>query len=277
MLKKILIGSGVLLLTGTFFFGRDLISYVRTSAGLAQEAVVDAVPLEFQIRRARTMIDGLIPEIRSNMHAIAREEVEVERLDRQIAQMRESLASEKAAIARLRDDAASGKAKVVYAGREYTADQVRADLTARFERFKVNEATLAGMEQIHAARTRTLQAAREKMEGMLAAKRQLEVEVANLTARLQMIEAAQTASSLQIDGSRLGRVRELISDLRAKLDVAERMVAAESQYRGEIPVEQADKPGIVEEVTRYFGGEQETETAAAEGEDAPQGDVAQMR
>lgn len=274
MLKKILIGSGLLLMTGTFFFGRDLVSYVRTSAGLAQEAVVDAVPLEFQIRRARTMIDGLIPEIRKNMHAIAREEVEVERLERQIAQMRDTLASEKAAIARLRDDAASGKAKVVYAGREYGADQVRADLAARFERYKVNEATLAGMGQILAARTRTLQAAREKMEGMLAAKRQLEVEVANLTARLQMIEAAQTASSLQIDGSRLGRVRELITDLRTKLDVAERMVAAESQYRGEIPVEHADKPDIVEEVTRYFSGDQETQTAA-EGDSVPQGDVAQ--
>lgn len=274
MLKKILIGSGLLLMTGTFFFGRDLVSYVRTSAGLAQEAVVDAVPLEFQIRRARTMIDGLIPEIRKNMHAIAREEVEVERLERQIAQMRDTLASEKAAISRLRDDAASGKAKVVYAGRAYSADQVRADLAARFDRYKVNEATLAGMEQILAARTRTLQAAREKMEGMLAAKRQLEVEVANLTARLQMIEAAQTASSLQIDGSRLGRVRELITDLRTKLDVAERMVAAESQYRGEIPVEQADKPDIVEEVTRYFSGDQETQTAA-EGDSVPQGDVAQ--
>ncbi len=276
MLKKILIGSGVVLLTGTFFFGRDLLSYVRTSAGMAREAVVDAVPLEFQIRRAQDMIEGLLPEIRKNMHAIAREEVEVERLEQQIAQMREGLATEKSAIVRLRDDVASGKAKVVYAGREFTAEQVRADLAARFDRYKINEATLAGMEQIHAARTRTLQAAREKMEGMLAAKRQLEVEVANLTARLQMIEAAQTASSLHIDGSRLSHVRELITDLRTKLDVAERMVATETQYRGEIPVEEANKPDIVDEVTRYFHEQPESGTAAQEEDAASQDAVAQL-
>ena len=46
------------------------------------------MPIEFQIERARDMIKDLVPEIRKNMHVIAKEEVEVKRLDEQIADSR---------------------------------------------------------------------------------------------------------------------------------------------------------------------------------------------
>jgi hypothetical protein len=44
MIRKALIGAGVTLLVGMFFFGRDVFSYVRTSAGYVKEAVTDSVP-----------------------------------------------------------------------------------------------------------------------------------------------------------------------------------------------------------------------------------------
>ncbi|MGQ9762002.1 MAG: hypothetical protein ACUVQH_08835 [Thermogutta sp.] len=271
MLKKVLIGGGVVLLVGTVLLGRDLISYVRTSANYVQESVVDAVPMEFQIRRARKMIDDLLPEIRKNMHIIAREEVELERVERQISQAREQLEKEKAIVLRMKDDLASGKPRLVYSGREYTAEQVRIDLANRFERFKINEATLANLEQIRDARMKSLQAARDKMEGMLAAKRQLEVEVENLQARLQMVQAAQTTSAYQFDESALGRVKELITDLKARLDVAERLVHSQGTYQGEIPVEDPNAKDIVDEVTRYF------EAGSAELEGGPEEAVAQAQ
>lgn len=265
MVKKLLIGGGVVFLLGTVLLGRDLVSYVRTSANYVQESVVDAVPMEFQIRRARKMIDDLLPEIRKNMHVIAREEVEIERLERQIAQAREQLEKEKSVVLRMKDDLASGKTMLVYSGREYTAQQVRVDLANRFERFKTNEATLANLEQIHQARLKSLQAARDKMEGMLAAKRQLEVEVENLQARLQMVQAAQTTSAYQFDESALGRVKDLIADLKAKLDVAERLVQSQGLYQGEIPVEDPNQKDIVDEVTQYFeGSSAEPENASEE-------------
>lgn len=265
MLKKVLIGGGVVLLLGTILLGRDLVSYVRTSANYVQESVVDAVPMEFQIRRARKMIDDLLPEIRKNMHVIAREEVELERLERQIAQAREQLDKEKAIVLRMKDDLASGRPRLVYSGREYSAQQVRVDLANRFERYKTSEATLANLEQIRDARLKSLQAARDKMEGMLAAKRQLEVEVENLQARLQMVQAAQTTSAYQFDESALGRVKDLIADLKARLDVAERLVQSQGIYQGEIPVEDPSAKDIVDEVARYFeAGSPESESTSEE-------------
>ncbi len=149
----------------------------------------------------------------------------------------------------------SGKQDVFqYAGRSYTADEVRIDLANRFERYKTGDATLASLQadSIRAAEEPRC-AARQKLEGMLAAKRQLQVDVENLEARMQMIAAAKTTSQFQFDDSRLGRVKELISDLRTRLDVADKLITAESNFCDEIPLDKAAPENIVDQVTEYFG------------------------
>jgi len=256
MIKKLVFAGSGILLMGLLFFGHDAVSYVRTSAGYVTDSVRNTVPIEFQIERARRMIKDLVPEVRKNMHVIAKEEVEVERLERQIAQAQARTEKEKAELVRLKDDLSTGKEMFQYAGREYTAQQVKVDLANRFERYKTNEATLGSLQEIHTARERSLEAARQKLEGMLAAKRQLQVDVENLEARLQMVAAAQTTSDYQFDDSRLGRVKELVGDLRTRLDVAEKLVNAECYFHDEIPLDEAAPEGIVEKITEYFGENQ---------------------
>lgn len=252
MLKKVLIGTGVAVLLGTLVLGRDLVSYMNTLMGWGRETVVDCVPLEFQIRRAKDMIEGLISQARQIMHVIAREEVEIEQLDQKIAEKQKDLDEQKTVILRMRDDLATGKPKLVYAGQEYSAEQVRRDLANRFERYKTDEATLASLEQIREIRQKSLQAARENLENTLAAKRQLEVEVQNLEARLATIRAAQASADYQFDDSQIGRIRQLLADLRARLTVLEKLAHGEMLDEGGIPVESSFQKDIVEEVTEHF-------------------------
>ena len=172
------------------------------------------------------------------MHVIAKEEVEVQRLDEQIAQSETRLAKEKEQILKLKTDLAESKDSYNYGGRTYTAARSsRQDLANRFERFKTGDATLASLKQIRNARDKSLTAARQKLEGMLAAKRQLQVEVENLEARSQMIAAAKTTSSYQFDDSRLGNVKELIANLKTRMEVSEKLVNAEANFHDEIPLE----------------------------------------
>jgi hypothetical protein len=227
------------------------------------DAVQESVPVEFQVDRARGMIQDLVPEVRKNMHVIAKEEVEVQRLDEQIAESRTRLAKEKEQLLRLKGDLASGKGPFTYAGRSYTADEVRTDLAHRFERYKTGEATLASLTEIRGARQRSLTAARQKLEGMLASRRQLQVEVENLEARVQMIAAAKATSAYQFDDSRLGRVKELVTGLRSRLEVAEKLVNAEVYYHDEIPVDKATPENIVEQVSEHFAPKQVPEQLAA--------------
>ncbi len=266
MIKKLILGTGVAVVLALVLVGRDALSYVRTSVGCVKDSVHNSVPIEFQIERARRMIKDLEPEVRKNMHLIAKEEVAVEQLHKQVSDLQGRLAKEEEELKKLHGDVKSGKTAFEYGGRKYTAEQVRTDLANRFERLKTAQATLKSLQDIHTARTKGLDAARQKLEGMLAARRQLRVDVENLEARLQMIAAAQTTSQYSFDDSHLGRVKELVSELRTRLDVAERLVGAEATYSDEIPVDQAVPANIVEQISEYFGKvSAEGQVAAATG------------
>ena len=84
MVKRVLlIGGGAIVLL-VIVVGTDAMSYVRTSARCVKDTVHNAVPIEFQIDRARQMIRDLGPEVRENMHLIAKEEIEIARLEKRI-------------------------------------------------------------------------------------------------------------------------------------------------------------------------------------------------
>lgn len=253
MIKKTLFVVGGLALLGLFCFGRNATSYVGTTAGWVRDSVKDSVPIQFEIDRARNMVRELLPDIRKNMHVIAKEEVEVERLKKQIEGSEQKLDKDRNELMSLKSDAASGKDTFHYAGRTYSKQQVRIDLANRFGRYKTNEATLTSLRDILNAREQGLSAARQKLESMLAAKRQLEVEVENLEARLKMVEVAETSSNYNFDDSQLGRVRELVSDLRTRLQVSEKLAAVEGTLHEQIPVDAPATENIVDEVAEYFG------------------------
>lgn len=254
MCRKLFVTAGGALLLVSLVWGTSAGSYLATGWHRIRDAAKSQVPIEFEIDRARDMIDDLVPDIRQNMHTIAKEEVEVARLATQVEALETRLAEDKAELMTLREDVASGKKTFHYAGRSYSADQVRTDLARRFERYKTSDATLASLREMLAARERSLEGARQKLEGMLAAKRQLEVEVEHLEARLQIVQAAQTTSDCTFDDSQLARTRELITDLRTRLEVAERLVDSEGQFHDEIPLEVPASTNVLEEMTRYFGG-----------------------
>lgn len=262
MLKKgIVIGSAVALLLG-LFFGRDAVSYATTSLGWVRDSVRDSVPVEFEIERARRMIKDLDPEVRRNMHLIAREEVEVQGLRDQLEKGQKQLTKNRSDIERLNTDLKRGDSTFVYCGKQYTQKQVETDLTSRFEQFKVREQTMDKLEQILAARERGLTAGREKLKAMQSAKQQLEVNVANLEARLEMVKVAQSTSEFNFDDSQLSRTKDLVKDIGARIDVAEKLVNADTSSPSEINLDEEETSNITEQVTSYLSGESKEDHVA---------------
>ncbi|MBS0210294.1 MAG: hypothetical protein JSS27_15215 [Planctomycetes bacterium] len=263
MIRKLLITGGSVVVLGLLCFGRDAASYVSTTYGQLKQTVRDSVPMEFEIQRARDLLKNIVPEIRTNMHLIAKEEVEAVRLQKQIGEQETRLEKDRGELMKLKADLSTGKATFQYASRRYTAEQVKCDLANRFERYKTNEATLGSLRQMHEARARSLEAARQKLENTLAVKRQLEVDCEHLEARLKMVEASQAASTYHFDDSQLSRAKELVADLRTRLDVTERLLGAETKFQDQIPVDSVSHENIVDEVTEYFAAGS-TQVAASE-------------
>lgn len=268
MLKKIIIGSGVALALGTFVFGRDVLSYMRTGFHSVRAAVKSEVPIEFEIQRARNMVEHLVPDIRQCMHVIAEQQVDIEHLARTMTKKETDMNGQREALLTLRADLGSGKSVFVYAGRRYQEKDVKRDLATRFERFKAAEEILEADRKILSAREQTLKANREKLDGMLQAKKELEVKLEQLQARLQTVRAAETVSTLAIDDSNLSHARTLITELNKQLDIKEKILDAEGKFTGLIPVETTESPAapddIGQQIDAYFSAEEPADAGVAQ-------------
>ncbi len=243
------VGLGLL---GGLLFGKDMISYVKSSAKGVRAAAKDSVPIEFELRRARDLLEEIIPEMQANVRVIATEEVEVAALKGEIAKQRESLDGEQSKIKTLRVALEQPRAQYAFAGRNYSHDEVKHDLAARFERFKESEVVLASKVQVLESRERSLDAARQQFAKTAGQKRILESKIEGLTGQYRLVKAATAGSKFQMDNSKLAQTEKLIAQIQKRLDVAERVLAAESKFVEQIPVDTVVESDLVAQVDEYF-------------------------
>jgi hypothetical protein len=260
--KGVTAGLGLMLVVG-LLFGTSASSYVSTAYSRLTNSVEESVPVEFQIDRAREMVRALEPEIRSAMHVIAKEEVALEQLNKQVAGTEQQAEKDKREIMRLQSDLGQGKEVYRYASRTYTEGEVKEDLARRFNRFKVSDDTLASMKQMRDARAKNLDAAQQKLAAMINARRKLDIDIQNLEAKRKLVEVAQASSEYVFDDSQLARAKELISDIRTRLDVAAKLANADVNVETEIPLDEAAPADITEQVAEYFGLHRDGEEVVA--------------
>lgn len=253
MLKKMILAGGALALLSSVTVGVPLFSYARCGVSWLRDSASDTVPVEWELKRARQMIADLKPEIESNAMRIAREKVEVSRLEKQMAATDERLAKSQDDIARLTEDLRGGGNMYTYGGHTYTSVQVKNDLSNRFKRFKTRNETADKLEQMLAARKSSLKAGHERMDAMLSAKRQLEVEVENLQARLASLRVAQTSSDFSLDDSQLSRTRSLLDEIATRIEVEEETMSVDVEYFGEIDLDESTNESLLDDIAAYFG------------------------
>ena len=99
------------------------------------------------------------------------------------------------------------------------------------------EETLKREQQVLDARQKALTANREKLDNLLAAKTDLELQLEQLEARLKAVQAAETVSTVSIDDSELTRAKKLIRELNKQIDVREKVMASDGKLTDLIPVE----------------------------------------
>jgi phage shock protein A len=214
------------------------------------------------------MVRDLEPEIRRAMHVIAKEEVGLEQLNSQIDAAQAKNDKDKGDIMRLQADLGSNKDAFRYASRTYTVNEVKQDLSRRFNRFKVADDTLSSMKQMRDARQKNLDAAQQKLAAMVNARRKLDIDIENLQAKHKLVEVAQASSECVIDNSQLARCKELITDIRTRLDVAAKLANADVNVEVEIPLDEATPSDITDQVASYFNLDGKSEAAEAKSEPA---------
>jgi response regulator RpfG family c-di-GMP phosphodiesterase len=88
---------------------------------------------------------------------------------------------------------------------------------------------------------------------MLEARRDLEVQIENLEARMRTVQSEAVASQVDFDESHVARCEELINSLRSRLQVAERLMSQDES--SDIPRATSfnvGKVSVVDEIDHYF-------------------------
>lgn len=220
-LRRLIVAGAVA--AGVYTVGDDAVSYVSTATRLAGDQVNDHVPIAFELERAKTMIDSLVPDIKRNMIVIAQEEVAVDEVREEAARDEQSIVRQRETLLKLRDDAGDGRLQI--GSRTASQQEVKDDLQRRLAHLKLSEATLQAKYDLLKNRETSLVAARQKLEKMLHARRDLEAQVENLHARLRTFQSSAVASTVELDDTQVAKCQQLVDELRVRLRVSERLVS----------------------------------------------------
>jgi len=253
MVKKGVLGAA--LTAGALYlaFGTHAPSYVRTGFHKFRHTAKNTVPIQFDIERARDEIAALAPAIDNNKEELARAEVDVEHLEREIATVRDNLAAEKKRMVALREGLSSGDLRL--AGHvSYTPTEVKTELAHRLDHYRNVSKILEEKETTLRARQRAVIAARQKLSEMATQKRALATKLESIQARLQAIEATQEKNEFNFDDSALARAKQTVSDLERRLEVKARVAEMEGHFSGPgLPLSVEPGRDVLKEFDEEFG------------------------
>lgn len=262
-IKRTVVGVAALAALGFVLLGTEAYSYVKTSGRMVQEKFEENIPFEIQIQRARQMLDELVPEMHANIKQVAREQVEIAALERELAGERESVGEERAKVAKMRSLVDEDRTSYRIGFATYTRDQLVDELGRRFKHFQTAEVLVASKEKLLENRRRALAAALDKLEKTRVARVELEAQIEGLETQFRLVQAEASTSDFALDDSKLAQINRVLGDLRKRLEVSEKVLAHESRFIENIPIDAVDETSLLEEIDSHFA-----ETPAAEAVDS---------
>ena len=243
--------GGVLL--GFLLFGTDFLSYLRTSTRVVQKAAQDQLSVDFEIQRARDMVEEILPQLQAHVQLIAEDEVEIATLEREIETDRTTLETRRDRLAELRRQMEVQQVTYLVGHREHSRQSLTEKLAADFARYREAELLLQSKEALLATRRQSLQNALRMLDRAKHQKLELEQKIESLVAQHRLLQSDSMGTSAALDHSSLARADQLLADIQRRLDVSERVLAHESDLR-ELELEPAplNESSLLTEFDDYF-------------------------
>jgi chromosome segregation ATPase len=253
MVKKGLVGTA---LTGgllALLFGTSAPNYVLTAFHKVRHSAQRAVPIEFEIDKARQEIAKLEPAIQDQMEVLVKAEFEAERLEKEIVAKREQLNQEGRELQALNERLKTGDLHLT-GGVAYTDKEIKNDLVRRMDYYKNLKSSLAAKQETLKVRQKNVIAARDGLTAMQAARRDLKVRLEGVEARLNQLKATRAQSEFSFDDSAVGKAKESVTELESRLEQMARLDELKDKYaeRG-ISVTVEPSRDVSKEIDAEFG------------------------
>jgi DNA repair exonuclease SbcCD ATPase subunit len=263
LLSAVVIGAG-----SYFVFGKNAFSYAETAFNDIKGSVKSNVPIDFELRRARNLIEKIDPEIQDARRDVARAEVEFETLQGDIRRLDDAIAKNETKVHRLRgflEDSSSGAVPASFGTRQLPpVGIIRSDLARTFDLYKNQIELRDSKKRLVERQAKVLEAARTKLHAVRTERQNVADLVEKLETRKRQLDAmAATARRFDIDTSALGEARELLSEIKKRLDVSQKMIQESVYYGAELPENDLGRD-VAAEVDQFFGQGQTADPESAE-------------
>jgi predicted nucleic acid-binding Zn-ribbon protein len=257
LIKVGVLGALGLAVAGGLVFGRDLGSYASSAARSVTTSVRGTVPIDFELRRARDLVNDILPEMQANVRLIAQQEVEIDGLKDEIVRSEKSITEERERLTTLRNSLNTAQASFTFGRVTYSRDDVKTELASRLDGAKEAEMILASKRKLLDARQKSLAAAIQSLEKARQQKALLESQIATLDGQNKLIQAASNGSSLEINQSKLAQSQKLINEIKKQLEISQRVLAHESHFVDTMQISPVNETDLMVQTDEYLNGKQE--------------------
>jgi len=239
---------------GGLVFGADLASYVRSSYSSVSHAVKDNIPIDFQLRRAKDLLDATGPEMRNNVRLMAEQEVDIGELKTDIARSKASLEDERTRLGKLRSALLSEQTSFTFGDLTYSREQLTEELARQFQALKEAEAAFQQKAKLLDSHQKTLAAAMEAMDTARTQRAALQTEIDALEGRYELVKATGESTNIEVDNSKLAQAEKVVAEVQRQLDISDHMLAEEAKFSSPIAIETIDEKDLLGQVDEHLKG-----------------------
>jgi len=231
--KALVAGIAVVvsLLAVNYVFPRTF-SFIRLWVHDAREAADDSIPLEKEIARLKLEVDNLAKEDERRFHKVAVQVVEVQKLEKQVAETNARLEKD-AAIIRARKASLDAKGDFVsYEGQKFERTRFEGELYELASRFQVEEEEFKSKEEQLSLRKKNLELNRKKLSELRLTRQKLKTRLERLEAKLAAYRQRQAMDESVIDDPDLQKLLKEIEAAEDKQEVNEQKAALKTEVNG---------------------------------------------
>jgi len=219
MCKKVLIAAVAVVVALAVVKGTWVGSHLRLWRQNLQTAVRDRIPPEQEIQRLRMELDNLAREDDKHFDRVARQAVDVSKIERQVSLVKKDLAERESHIRGLRTSLTGQDKFVTYKGEQWSRDDMQARLRLSAQSFQSEEERLRSLESQLAAKRQVYELNKKKLSELKLARQQMLTELQRLETALVEERQAQAQEAGTLNDASYLKLRKDMDSVRDRIEV----------------------------------------------------------
>jgi len=189
-----------------------------------------SVPLDWEIARIENEITKIERDIKKNFDALAQEFVSTENLKKDVELVRANLKDREQPLKEMRRKLETDAQHISFANRDYNRSQFEGKFTREWNSYVVAKKDLELKEKQLGQKQDHVEALKAKIESIKNARDDMKIEVARLKTELEEVRTSQNRCKVQIDDSRLARIKADLAEVQDRIKVQKKRAELEAQF-----------------------------------------------